>query len=42
MKNPVEVIVLIKSSEGLATMGPFNIVEDDVEQVEDLLEGLSI
>jgi hypothetical protein len=42
MKNPVEVIVLIKSSEGLATMGPFNIVEDDVEQIEDLLEGLSI
>lgn len=42
MKNPVEVIVLIKTSEGLATMGPFNIVEDDVEQIEDLLEGLSI
>lgn len=42
MKNPVEVIVLIKSSEGLVTMGPFNIVEDDVEQLEDLLEGLSI
>ncbi len=42
MKNPVEVIVLIKNSEGLVTMGPFNIVEDDVEQLEDLLEGLSI
>ena len=42
MKNPVEVIVLIKSSEGLATMGPFNIVEDDVEQIEDLHEGPSI
>lgn len=42
MKNPVEVIVLIKSSEGLATMGPFNIVEDDVEHLEMLLEGLSI
>jgi hypothetical protein len=42
MKNPVEVIVIIKNSEGLITMGPFNIVEDDVEQIEDLLEGLSI
>ena len=42
MKNPVEVIVIIKNSEDLTTMGPFCILEDDVEQLEDLLEGLSI
>lgn len=42
MKNPVEVIVVIKNPEGLVTIGPFHIVYDDVEQVEELLEELSI
>jgi len=42
VKNPVEVIVIVKGSAGLVTMGPFFLVEDDIEQVEELLEELNI
>lgn len=38
----VELIITVKSDDGIEALGPFTILEEDVEQVVDLLRQLEL